>query len=1033
MGPRPGEAVLAVCAWLACACLAAAAEPAAVKPAVPDVPVDVLALLKNRCVKCHGPAKQEGRLNLSLPSGIQRGGENGPVVVPGKPDASPLWQLVEADEMPKDEPLGAEEKAVLEKWIAAGAAGLPATVAAVADGDEHWAFGRLDPPVAPAVRDASRVRTPLDAFVESRLEAAGLTLGPEADRRTLIRRVSFDLTGLPPTLAEIDAFLADNGEQAYESMVDRYLASPAYGERWGKYWLDAAGYADSNGYFSADTDRPLAWRYRDYVIRSIAADKPFDRFVREQLSGDELAGYRPGSDITAETIELLTATHYLRNSPDGTDSSDGNEDEVRADKYAVLEGTLQIIGSSLLGMTVQCARCHDHKFEPFSQRDYYQLQAILYPAFNVDKWVKPKDRETSAATAAELTAYRENLQQIDAAIASRQREFRDWLQQNRGPARKLLGEDFDGERKLSEVWSNTVAGDTVSAGQPAVNIDSAAAPGAEAKGGVLKIIESGQSGDRTLATRQTIDWTPDAAGGWVQVTFDLVKGAPYVAYFVALRDFNDAGPTPGGNVLIDGAAKGTAAVYVDYPGADSRGVGTIGASGYTAGRNFGVRITHVGDDKFDLAHLVDGVPEAGVVTLSAADLPDGGFGFEYCCGRSFSVDNVLIEASDGRLEDPAARAKRVAELRQKRDEHDAAIKELQKRRPTEPGKLAAVTDLAAEAPEVFLLERGIYKARGEKVEPRAPAVLSEMSNQADVLSQSAKIEGSTGRRAAFARWLTASDSRAAARLARVTVNRWWQHHFGVGLVATTDNLGYSGAPATHPELLEYLAAELVNSGWSAKAVHRLILRSAVYRQSSAPRAEGTARDADNHLLWRYPLRRLDAEAIRDAMLSISGELDPQAGGPYVPTKRTAEGDVIVDEADVGARRRSVYLQQRRTDVASLLEVFDAPSIVVNCTQRMPTTQPLQSLGLLNSRFARLRAAAFAKRIALEAGDETAARIERAFLIAYGRPPAPAERIAATSFIAAQPAEYPGQADAVEKSWTDFCNMLLASNAFLYVE
>jgi hypothetical protein len=298
-------------------------------------------------------------------------------------------------------------------------------------GDERWAFQKLASPAIPAVHDRSRVQTPLDAFIQARLESAGLTIGPEASRAILIRRVSFDLTGLPPALAEIDAFESDTDERAYETMVEHFLDSPRYGERWGKHWLDAAGYADSNGYFGADTDRPLAYRYRDYVIRSINADKPFDRFIVEQLAEDELSGFGPHApEATPELVELLDATHYIRNSPDGTDNSDGNDDEQRADQYAVLEGELQIIGSSLLGLTIQCARCHDHKFAPFRQRDYYQLQAVLYPFFNVDKWVKPKQRQTIAGSAAQLAAYEIASKQIDAEIAVCRDAFRQWARDN---------------------------------------------------------------------------------------------------------------------------------------------------------------------------------------------------------------------------------------------------------------------------------------------------------------------------------------------------------------------------------------------------------------------------------------------------------------------------------------------------------------------------------------------------------------------------------------------------------------------------
>lgn len=996
---------------------------------VPDFQREILPLLKTRCVACHGPAKQEGKLNLALPPGIKRGGKSGSAIVGKDLDQSLIWQRVSAGEMPVDQPLPAEEQDILRRWIMAGAPGLPAEVAAEPTGDEHWAFQPLSKVDLPVVPDEPQLRTPIDHFIVARLKVAGLKLSPEASREVLVRRVSFDLTGLPPTLAEIDAFLNDRRTDAYEEMVERYLNSKHYGERWGKYWLDAAGYADSNGYFGADTDRPLAYRYRDYVIRSINADKPWDQFIREQLAGDELAGYRRGGDVRPEMVELLEAVHYLRNSPDGTDSSDGNPDEVRADKYAVLEGTQQIIGSSLLGLTVQCARCHDHKFEPFSQRDYYGLQAVIYPAFNIDQWVLPRDRDISTATAAELAAWQAQVKAVDEQIAARREEFATWARQHRQRGRELFADTFDSERPLAEAWSNTVPGDTAPAGMPAIQLDQPTAPAAEATHGTLHLIESGAAGDRALSTRKTFDWTPDEKGGWIQATFDLVAGgdtAPYAGYFIALRDFNDTQPTlTGGNVLFDGAAAGQAAVHVDYPGADDRGRGKIGQSGYTPGRNYGVRITHLEDGKYEVRQVVDGVPEDGTITLTAADLPNGAFGFEYCCGRSFVVDNVFIEQGvpDSQLD--AAERQLAEEHRTERKELDTAVKALEATRPKPVGRVASVSEPAGVPPVVRLLTRGEYKHPGEAVTASGPHVLFDTTD-----GPVPDAVGTTGQRLAFARWITQPDSRAAALLARVTVNRWWQHHFGTGIVATADNLGYSGAAPSHSELLDFLAGELIRQQWSAKAIHRLILHSAVYRQSSVPVADAERLDPDGRLLAVFPMRRLDGEAIRDAMLNVAGELDPLMFGPYVATQANGEGDVVVAEDADGSHRRSVYLQQRRTQVVGLLEVFDAPSIVFNCTTRSPTTVPLQSLKLLNSEFVRKRAAAFALRVRSgpDAADDVA--MTQAFRLAWGRPPTEDERIAGKRFLAEQTVEYGGQPDA---AWIDFCQMLLASNAFLYIE
>jgi Protein of unknown function (DUF1553)/Protein of unknown function (DUF1549)/Planctomycete cytochrome C len=782
---------------------------AAEERAGPSLDRDVVPILKAHCLKCHGPIKPKGKLNLGSPRAMARGGASGPAIVPGQPDESVLWDQVSGGEMPPEpeEPLSGNEKEVIRRWIERGAEGLPdaAEAARTPPGSDHWAFAPPSHPLPPAVRDGHRVRGPVDRFIQRALEDRGLTLGPDADRATMIRRLTFDLTGLPPSPAEIAAFVDDPGPDAYERLVDRLLASPHYGERWGKHWLDASGYADSNGYFSADTDRPLAYRYRDYVIRSFNADRALDQVVREGLAGDELDGGRRGPGTPPEVVGQLVATHFLRNSQDGTGESDGNPDEVRADKYAVLEGTAQVIGSSLLGLTIQCARCHDHKFEPMTQEDYYRLQAILYPAFNVEHWVKPNERAVVAGPRAELLRWEANEKAIDAELVALRRSF-------------LNGSEAEKKAKAEAL-------------KPAI---------------------------------------------------------------------------------------------------------------------------------------------------------------------------AAIEA---------------------------------RRRPN-PGRIAGVLDVSADPPEIPILVRGSYSTPGRAVGPGVPAFLADPDNRYEPDPASAG-PGSTGRRLALARWLTRPGSRPAALLARVLANRIWQDHFGTGLVATPENLGYTGSTPSHPELLEFLAAELARSGWSAKAMHRMIVTSTAYRQSSAPRPEAARADPDNRLLARYPLRRLDAESIRDAMLAASGELDDRPGGPYVPTHRTDSGEVAVDPTTPGATRRSVYLQHRRTQLASLLEVFDAPSIVATCTRRQPSTVPLQSLSLLNSDFVAARAARLVDRLGPECDhcSQDDARIERAFLLVTGRLPTGAERNAAGRFLREQPARYPGRdaAEALRRAYVDFCQMLLASNAFLYVE
>ena len=808
-----------------------------------------VAVIKTRCISCHNPRKNAGKLNLLSLAGLARGGESGAEIVPGDLEESLLWDRVSADEMPPETPLEADERQAIQAWIAAGAPGLPDPnkLGAAGDSTDHWAFQPVAKPTLPEVTDSSGVRTDIDRFIQSALEARQLALGAEADRATLIRRVAFDLTGLPPTVGEIAMFLADPESDAYERMVERYLASPRYGERWGKHWLDAAGYADSNGYFNADSDRPLAYRYRDYVIRSINDDKPFDRFLREQIAGDELAGYQPDGDVVGETIELLTATHFLRNGQDGTGESDGNDNELQADRFSVIEGNVQIISSALLGLTFQCARCHDHKFEPLAQQEYYGFQAILTAAYCTDEWIKPNDRVATIGAKAERDEHARQHAETDRQIAAL-RESREGAAR---PLRKLLLEEMIS--KLPE----------------------------DVRDPIRQAVDTGE-GERTDEQKQ----------------------------------------------LLSGFEKQLA---------------------------------------IDDARLAERFPDFA------------------------TLDKSIKERT----------------------------KELEDQRPSPLEKIAIVTDLPGPRPPHHVRVRGDYTERRAEVPPGVPAILCGPGRQYEIAESAGQC--GTGRRTALAQWLT--DPRHPL-VARVTVNRVWQQHFGTGIVATADNFGVTGTPPTHPELMDYLAARFVEEGWRLKQLHRWIVMSGVYRQSSAPRSDGLSIDPNNALLWRFPLRRLDADQVRDAMLAASGELDAKMFGSYVPTKRLPDGNVVIDEAAAGAHRRSLYVQQRRTEVLSLLDVFDAPAIVTNCTRRSTSTIALQSLSALNSDFAIARAKALAERVAHEAGPDAKARVDLAFLLCASRGPTNEERSAVEQFLV-------GASDA--EAWAGCCQMLLASNAFLYIE
>lgn len=995
---------------------------------------DVATLFKARCVKCHGPGDRKAKLNLATPRGIARGGENGPAVVPGRLDEGELWARVEADEMPPAEPLSAIEKETLKHWIETGAPGLPASATDAPEGAEHWAFGPLSHPIAPSITEPARSRQSIDEFLFIRLDSVGLGTAPEAGRTTLIRRLSLDLTGLPPTPEEIGSFENDPRPDAYERLVDRLLVSPGLGERWGKIWLDVAGYSDSNGYFSADSDRPLAYRYRDWVINAVNSDMPFDEFIRLQLAGDELSGHRPGAPFNAESAGKIAATHYLRNSQDGTGESDGNPDEVLADKYAVLEGTVQIIGSSLLGLTLQCARCHDHKFEPVLQRDYFALQAVLRPAFPLEKWRKPNERVVHAATPAEFARWETESKTIDESIEALEASYQLARKATREAGVPLFVDTFDSQ--IAPRWRSLHPTE----GRP-VGLDVPKPPGGFVKDGALQILVPDEPSGRRLVTSESFDWTPNREGEWIEASFRLVSrsveggpGAGRVGFYIATSPMGES-PSPRGDLLIDGNPDGAAEVHAGYPGPKPRSLGSIGKAKYEEGHAYGVRVTNTGGE-FLLEHLADGEPEGKTLTLPGKGPPDGAFGFEFCCGRSFVVDDVKVTASDPSV-DPAIRKGLAKKTKQLKNEHELKLKALEAARRPRPGATAWVTDLVTEPSDVHLLNRGNYGDPGPKIEPGGLKTLTDQDNPYEISPRFPKAP-TTGRRLALARWLTRTGSRPAALLARVTVNRVWQSHFGTGLVSTPENFGYSGAPPSHPELLEELAAGLVESGWSLKSLHRRIVTSSAYRRGGIPLdPERSAEvDPDNRLLGHFPTRRLDAEALRDTLLAVSGALDTTMTGPYVPTLRREDGEVVVEETSRGARRRSVYLQQRRTQVASLLEVFDAPSLVTNCPKRSVSTIPLQSLSLLNSEFARRRATELADRLAREAGDDSGARLDRAFRLAAGRPPDDAERAAGLRFLDTQPTHYAegrAKAEATRSAWVDFCQMLLASNSVLYID
>jgi cytochrome c553 len=772
---------------------------------------DVIPILLLRCITCHGRQKQEAGLDLRTRQAMLKGGKSGPAIVPGKPEDSLILKRIRSEEMPPRKrlieamvkPVEADEVAKLARWIELGspeAADEPDLAGTAADplvrlaDRDFWSFRPPQSAAAPQVTHGDRVRNPIDAFVLQKLEEKKLSLAPEADRLTLLRRATFDLTGLPPEPAEIETFLADDSTNAYENLIEKLLASPRYGERWGRHWLDVAGYADCEGKREQHLPRPFAWRYRDYVIRSLNADKPYDRFLIEQLAGDELVDYEHAAEITPEIEDNLVATGFLRMAPDPTWA---NLTGFVPDRIEVIADAMDVLGSGVMGLTIKCARCHSHKFDPIPHRDYYRLAALFKGAYDEHDWLKPQ-----------LIAY-------GGAVSA-------------GLGERYLPYVTDAERNR---WREE-----------------------------CKKFES------QVAALKAVSQTPDT---------------------------------------------------------------------------------------------------------------------------------------------------------------EKKIKALEARRPEEP-RIMALWDRGEPSPS-YLYRRGDYQTPGGIVHPGPPAVLTNEQVPFEIAPPWPGAKPA-GRRLAFARWLTNPRQPLTAR---VMVNRIWKHHFGHGLVRSLGNFGKTGDRPTHPELLDWLACEFVRQGWSLKQMHRLMMTSSVYRQSSA-----VPTIADDRLLSQMPLRRMEAEELRDALLFVAGQLDQTRYGPADPVR------VLPDGLVQSGKRRSIYVQQLRKHPASLLESFDLPAMNPNCLQRQDSLVALQALHLLNDTAVRELAGQLADRTRSVAGDAPAQQIGRLYMIALGRPPDANEEATCVETLAKlteqwakrlQAAGAPASQEAERRALTTICHTIMNSAMFLYID
>jgi hypothetical protein len=939
-------------------------------------PVDfdrqVAPLLVQRCLDCHSGPKPKGRLDLARRATALAGGKSGAAIVPGRPDESRLWEYVDAGKMPPKKPLPAAEKELLRAWVAGGAAWGSDPIdpfrftTARRAGYDWWALQPVRRPPTPPVHDTAWVRNPVDAFVLNRLEARGLHPAPEADQRTLIRRLSFDLLGLPPTPEEVDAFLRDDRPGAYERLIERYLASPQYGVRWARHWLDVVRFGESNG-FEFDELRPNAWPYRDWVVDALNRDLPYDEFARLQLAGDVL---RPDDPDAVQATGFLVAGSY--DTVGQTQQSEAMRRVVRQDELEDLAGT---VGQTFLGLTVNCARCHDHKFDPVRQTDYYRLTAALGGVRHGERSL-PLPPEQAADARARLARLKAELAELErparAGILAERRAHPE------PPPVPLAAWDFCGDARDRrgglhadlQPGAHLVCDGLRVEGGPT----SYAATVPLARDLKAKTLEAWVTLDN-LSQRGGAALSVQAPGGGTfdAVVFGEVEPGRWMAgsdNFRRTQSFH--GP--------EEAEADRRPVHVAVTYAED---GTVTA--YRNGRVYGTpyRAADVVTFKAGQAQVLFGLRHAPAEgnrmlagTVHRARLYDRALNpAEVAASAGVDSDYVAPEAITARLS-PEKRPRHGRLLGRVREEE--ALLDPAGR------KVYAVTPLQPEVAHVLL--RGNPQQPGEVVS--AGGVTAVPGRSADFGLAPDAPDGERRRR--LAAWVT--DPRNPL-FARVIVNRLWHYHFGVGLVDTPNDFGFNGGRPSHPELLDWLAAELVERGWSLKQLHRAIVLSATYRQAAAWDESAARVDAGDRLLWRKAPLRLEAEMVRDAVLSVSGRLELTLGGPsfqdFVVSKApgtTANLYVPVDAPDAGSNRRTLYRAWARGGRSRLLDTLDCPDPAATAPSRAVTTTPLQALALLNNALVLREAEQFAERLRREAGPDVDAQVRRAYLLAYGRPP-----------------------------------------------
>lgn len=1000
-------------------CLAGVANIAAARPDdLQDFDHQIAPLLAQRCLACHEGAQAKGKLDLSSRETAMTGGESGPVITAGDPDASLLWQHVESDTMPPRKALTEEEKAKLKVWITGGAKWGTERIDVFRfstesrAGIDWWSLQPLsnqDPLLQelPQVNDGGWSRNSIDVFLHAKLSAAGLSPSPEAEKQTLIRRLHFDLLGLPPTPEQVRTFLEDPSDKAYENLVDRLLDSPHYGERWARHWLDIARFGESNG-FEYDEPRDNFWPYRNWVINALNQDMPYDEFVRLQIAGDILH---------PDDINAIAATGFLVAGPHNTTlpSNDKMRMSMAQDE---LEDLVGIVGQTFLGLTANCARCHDHKFDPISQKNYYEFAATLTGVSHGERTIKvsltPDQQQRIAEIDQRITAISKELDAIE-------RPVRDVIL-----AERRNGE-FNGPEppKPIAVWEFA---DDLS--DSIGTLDGKLNGGARLDDGVLVV--DGKDGFASTAPL-TVDIAEKTLEAWVQldridqaggaaISLQTLDGVVFDAIvfgerepkrwmagsngFVRTMSFNGPEETEATDrpvhVAIVYQADGTIVGYRDgKPYGASYRPGEL--QKYVAGNAqlvFGLRHGPPGGNKMLAGRIHRALLYDRVLTAEEVAASAGASDVNYV-----SEKQVIARLTAEQREIHAERLMETDQLQNER----AGLVNLESQ--------AVYTCVSSNPGVTRVLKRGDVGNPGEEVSPSGLAAVPGASFNFGLAPNSSDAE----RRRCLAEWITDKNN---PLFARVMVNRLWHYHFGQGLVTTPSDFGFNGGKPSHPELLEWLAMKFQSVGYRLKPMHRLIVNSAAYRQSSVLNTAASKIDADNRLLWRKSPHRIEAEEIRDAVLVVTGQLNPKVGGKgYRDVEhyryKGSNFYKLLDEADFEDHRRTIYRFSPRGGRNPFLDTFDCPDPSATSPKRATTITPLQALSLMNNALVFAMSDDFADRVRLEAGGSADKQIALVYMMAFGREADHGDIQLAKDFVA-------------KHGLPSFCRVILNCNEFLYV-